>query len=251
MIGIGETLREARDELGRDLDEAARELRAQRRHLEALEEERFEIFGGDVYAKGHLRSYAQWLGLDPEPLVQRYREEVEGGGYDPHVLAEHPVASGPGRGIPAWLIWSGLGVLVLIAAFAVAGTFGPRAPEQAAAPDIDAEDEAPDDEADAPEPSPEPEPTPEATPEPDPDEVELVLIFEDRAWVRVSFGDQIHEGTHEPGDVLDFVDDEEVLVRLGNAGGVTLQLNDEVLGSPAGRGQIWEGLCTIDGCEEI
>jgi cytoskeleton protein RodZ len=248
--GIGDTLREAREELGRDLDEAARELRAQRHHLEALEDERFDLFGGDVYAKGHLRSYARWLGLDPEPLVQSYRTDVEGAGYDPHALTEHPVARPSRPSLPGWVVWTALGALVLVAAFAVAGTLGGRAPEPVAGPidGVTEEEEPPP--ADEPDDAAEPETEPEPEPEPTPEGVELVLIVEDRAWIRVVTDDQTHEGTYEPGEVLDFFDEEEIRVRLGNAGGVTFQLNDEVLGSPAGRGQVWEGVCTVDGCEE-
>lgn len=247
---IGETLRQAREQQGRDLDEAARELRVQSHHLEALEGDRFHVLGGDVYAKGHLRTYARWLGIDPEPLIQRYRQEVEGGGYDPHVLAEHPVARRSRPQLPGWVAWGGIGVLVLVAALAVAGTFGPRAPDQAAGPD---DDEAVVDEEPTPsvEDTPTAEPDPDPEPEPEPEGVNLVLIVEDRAWLRVSIEDQIvQEGTFESGDVLEFEHEEEIRVRLGNAGGVTMQLNDEVLGSPAGRGQVWEGTCTPDGCEQ-
>ena len=45
--------------------------------LAALEQEEFGALGGDVYAKGFLKSYARYLGLDPEPLLARYRAEFE------------------------------------------------------------------------------------------------------------------------------------------------------------------------------
>lgn len=70
---IGETLRSAREEQGKSIAEAATATRIRSSYLEALEQERFDELGGSVYAKGFLRSYASFLGLDPEPLLEAYR----------------------------------------------------------------------------------------------------------------------------------------------------------------------------------
>jgi cytoskeletal protein RodZ len=43
--------------------------------LEALEREQFGELGGIVYAKGFLRSYAGYLGVDPAPLLEAYRAQ--------------------------------------------------------------------------------------------------------------------------------------------------------------------------------
>jgi cytoskeletal protein RodZ len=70
---IGETLRSAREEQGKSIAEAATATRIRSSYLEALEQERFDELGGSVYAKGFLRSYASFLGLDPQPMVEAYR----------------------------------------------------------------------------------------------------------------------------------------------------------------------------------
>jgi cytoskeleton protein RodZ len=245
--GIGDTLKQAREERGRALEDAARDTRVRREHLIALEEERFEALGGDVYAKGFLRTYATWLGLDPEPLVERFRREVAGAGYDAHALLEHPVARPPRRGLPSWVAWTGIGALVLFVALTVAGTLGGRSPEPASGLDPDPVATP----APTAEPSPSPDPTDEPSPEPTPEGVELVLIFEEASWVRVTIdGQVVEEGLIAAGETLTFSDDEGIRVRLGNAGGVVLRLNDQSIGSPAGRGQVWEGMCTLEGCAE-
>lgn len=46
------------------------------RYLQALEEERFELLPGDVYAKGFLRAYADYLGLDSQLFVDEYSARV-------------------------------------------------------------------------------------------------------------------------------------------------------------------------------
>lgn len=42
----------------------------------ALEEEDFSILPEPVFVRGMLRTYAQWLGLDPAPLLEAYSERI-------------------------------------------------------------------------------------------------------------------------------------------------------------------------------
>jgi hypothetical protein len=74
VFEIGRSLREARARRGLDLDEAQRALRIRRRYLEALEAERFDLLPGDVYARGFLREYAEFLGLDGSLYVREFDE---------------------------------------------------------------------------------------------------------------------------------------------------------------------------------
>ena len=53
------------------------ELHIRERYLEALEQDDFEQFPGSVYARGFLRSYARYLGLDAEELLSRVPKPVE------------------------------------------------------------------------------------------------------------------------------------------------------------------------------
>lgn len=72
--GIGDTLRLARRARGLSLKDAADATRVRETYLAALEEEDFDALGGDVYARGFLRSYARFLDLDPLPLIAAYTE---------------------------------------------------------------------------------------------------------------------------------------------------------------------------------
>ncbi len=65
-------LRIAREESGRSIHDLARELGIKSDYLRAFEECRFEDLPEAVLAKGHLRRYAEALGLDPEPLLAQY-----------------------------------------------------------------------------------------------------------------------------------------------------------------------------------
>jgi hypothetical protein len=72
MFELGSSLREARVRRGAELGEVATETHIRMRYLNALEEERFDLLPGSVYAKGFLRTYADYLGLDGQVFVDEY-----------------------------------------------------------------------------------------------------------------------------------------------------------------------------------
>jgi cytoskeleton protein RodZ len=72
MFELGSSLREARVRRGIELAQVAAETRIRTRYLRALEDERFELLPGSVYAKGFLRAYADYLGLDSQLFVDEY-----------------------------------------------------------------------------------------------------------------------------------------------------------------------------------
>ena len=75
-IGVGAALRKAREKRGLTLDEAGRDTKLGTDQLLALEEERFDELLGDVYVRGSLRTYAQYLGLSGDKVVAAYAERV-------------------------------------------------------------------------------------------------------------------------------------------------------------------------------
>ncbi|HUL18415.1 MAG TPA: RodZ domain-containing protein [Steroidobacteraceae bacterium] len=71
--GIGARLKAARERSGLSLLQAAEKLHLDPDVIAALEEERFEELGADVYVRGHLRRYAELVHEDPLALMERYR----------------------------------------------------------------------------------------------------------------------------------------------------------------------------------
>jgi cytoskeleton protein RodZ len=74
MDQLGPILKQARVEAGKTIDDAVRETKIARKYLLAIEEENFDIFPGETYLVGFLRNYAQFLGLDPNDIIHRYRD---------------------------------------------------------------------------------------------------------------------------------------------------------------------------------
>ncbi|MBN2535014.1 MAG: helix-turn-helix domain-containing protein [Spirochaetales bacterium] len=70
---FGEKLREIRESKKYTIDQVARETRISKQYLEALENEDFQVFPGETYLIGFLRSYAEYLDLDPDHYVNLYK----------------------------------------------------------------------------------------------------------------------------------------------------------------------------------
>ncbi len=72
MVEIGGALRAARERRGFGLVEVERQTHIRERYLVALEEERFELLPARAYAKGFLRVYADFLGIDGGLIVEEF-----------------------------------------------------------------------------------------------------------------------------------------------------------------------------------
>lgn len=72
---IGGLLRATRQKLGEDLKSAARVTKIRPEYLEALEEGKIEKLPGRTYAIGFLKTYADFLGLDPAECVVKFKGE--------------------------------------------------------------------------------------------------------------------------------------------------------------------------------
>src|SRR5262245_29507668 len=89
VFEIGTSLREARTRRGLALAEVERETHIRPRYLTALEEDRFGDLPGPAYAKGFLRTYAEFLGLEGQRFVDEYNSRF--------APPEEPAAAPPVR----------------------------------------------------------------------------------------------------------------------------------------------------------
>jgi cytoskeleton protein RodZ len=71
---IGQTLEKARKEKGLSLDEVEHATKIRKRYLAGLEREDFGALPDAVYARGFLKTYANYLGLDGEELSRELRD---------------------------------------------------------------------------------------------------------------------------------------------------------------------------------
>jgi cytoskeleton protein RodZ len=193
---VGEELREARLALGVSVEDAAIQLRINKRYLLALEEGRVKDLPGAAYAVGFVRSYATALGLDPDDAVRRFRD-VSGTAVakSGDLVFPEPV---PRRGIPtgilaaigvaialfgyvAWYQWSGRGERVVDSV----PPLPPRLERAAEAPAARDTSPAPGAVVEPPAPPPPVAAPPRPAPPIDPDKPRVVIRAKGESWVQI------------------------------------------------------------------
>ena len=116
LIGesVADTLIRARQQLGQDLRSIAEVLCIRYSYLDAIERGQYENLPGPTYAMGFVRTYAEYLGLDGDQIVDRFKNEVEG--LDSQTKLHFPTPAPEGK-MPG-------GAVFLVAALLFAGAYG-------------------------------------------------------------------------------------------------------------------------------
>jgi cytoskeleton protein RodZ len=214
---VARELRAARQARGLSLSDAANATRIWERYLFALEANApMEEFPAPAYARFFLRGYAEFLGIDPDTIVREFDED--------HPVPEEPVLRTVPferprrRGVAGALVF--LSIVALVALAVVRLQEGrpdePSAPAVAATNDQGSQAQTPAVEAQP--------PAPRVV-----DHIRAVIRADDRSWVEVLGDGQ----TLEAGVVLEagqhgvYKADRRLEIVLGNAGGVTLEVNGD------------------------
>jgi cytoskeleton protein RodZ len=117
--GVGTILREARNRRKVELSEVEAATRIRFRYLRAIEDEEWDVLPGGVYTRGFIRTYASFLGLDGDRLVDDYRESVEPWHRSAEAAQPQP-AGGAASGGPRGVALAGLIVIAVIAVAVIA-----------------------------------------------------------------------------------------------------------------------------------
>jgi cytoskeleton protein RodZ len=233
---IGEALRSAREAQGKSLDEAAAATRIRSSYLEALEREEFGELGGNVYAKGFLRSYAGYLGVDPAPLVEAYRALER---PDAPVFEHAPRAIGglrTGRRGPNWLTVAIVCVSIILLV-SLWGLLRPAPPPSGAQPAFVS---GPPSTATGTGAGAGARPVPTTTARPAADGVTVTLRYAAASWTRVTADGRIaFEGTPGASQRRTFKAKRSLDLILGYPAGVRLTVNGKDLGIADRSGSIW------------
>jgi cytoskeleton protein RodZ len=190
-LGVGKALAEARQAQGLTLADVAQQLKFMPRQIESLEAERFELLPGPTIARGMVRTYARFLKIDPEPLLQSMTGRVDAPDATPQLAARfnQPVPfSDNGRRSTVLYLALSAGVLAIAGALvyewrheraapttmAAAEAPAPKAAraerkvERAVAPSVAVVEPKPEPVVEAPVATSTPKPAPQAAPKPAP-----------------------------------------------------------------------------------
>jgi cytoskeleton protein RodZ len=129
MQALGDTLREARMRQKIDITEVEAKTKIRAKYLRALENEEFDMLPGPTYVRSFLRTYAAFLGLDAQLLVEEYRVRHESA----EVPEVQPLTAPPspptrerryGRGPPPPGVVIGLAAAALLVFLLILGLTG-------------------------------------------------------------------------------------------------------------------------------
>jgi cytoskeleton protein RodZ len=76
VFEIGNTLREARVRRNLTLQQVEEDIKIRVKYVQAMENEDWDVMPGVTYVKGFLRTYATYLGLDPEVIIGEFRSRA-------------------------------------------------------------------------------------------------------------------------------------------------------------------------------
>lgn len=77
MATLGEMLRDAREARGVSLGQAERETKIRQKFITALEDDSFASLPSPIHARGFIRNYAIYLGLDPDNTLEIFDDQSQ------------------------------------------------------------------------------------------------------------------------------------------------------------------------------
>ncbi|MEV5431920.1 RodZ domain-containing protein [Streptomyces sp. NPDC052701] len=230
---VGRALQQARIAAGLTVDDVSTATRVRIAIVHAIEADDFAPCGGDVYARGHIRTLAKAVHLDPAPLLARY--EAEHGGRPaptpaaPLFEAERirPERRGPN--------WTAAMVAAIVAVIGFVGfTLFNGGDEDGAGANV-AEGATPATGGSA---SPTPKSKKPSDPKPEPSDSAIAAAPQDKVTVQVSAADGrswisakdhngrlLFDGLLKQGESKTFQDSSKINLVLGDAGVIDLYVN--------------------------
>jgi cytoskeleton protein RodZ len=220
MFEIGSTLREARVRRKLTLQQVEEDTKIRVKYVQAMENEDFELIPSPTYVKGFLRTYSEYLGLDPRMILDEYRTR-----FMPQDEFE-PFGGPSALGRPrrqrrrSSLAFVAVAALLVLALVWILGRTSGGQGSNPPPPVAVITSSAP------PSGSPSPKPTKTVTPY---SGAELAILAESPCWIEVrrgtATGTVIYESTLPAGATRRFRDSRALYVRFGNPPGVKVKVN--------------------------
>jgi cytoskeleton protein RodZ len=244
---MGTYLRAARRRRRVSIERAAEDTKIRSDFLMRMESDEFD-FLAPAYVRGFIRTYARYLRVDPEPLVDEFDRRYGGRVDTAQIIASQRRPRNrrkkglrEPRQVNSWVLASvlALGVIVTL------GVIGMLQEDPGDRPRPSVAEEVPPSEPTE-EASPEDTASPEETPTPEPTKSEPQIAFDDgielkvdarygECWIDVTAdGANVFSETIYIGDKEKFTADESMTVVLGLPKSVVLTVNGQRIGSPGG-----------------
>jgi cytoskeletal protein RodZ len=232
---IGRVLKDARLAAGLTVDEVSAATRVRNAIVHAIEADDFAPCGGDVYARGHIRTLARAVHVDPAPLLAQYDAE-HGGRPAPTPAAPLFEAERirPERRGPNWTAAMVAAIVVVIGFVGFTAFKGGGSSDSSAKAQV-AEGSTPSTSTSA---TPKPQHSKSADPKPAPSDSAIAAAPQDKVTVQVSApngrswisakdhnGRMLFDGLLNKGESKTFQDNTKINLILGDAGAIQLYVN--------------------------
>ncbi|MFJ6570512.1 helix-turn-helix domain-containing protein [Streptomyces sp. NPDC091292] len=255
-FSIGRALQTARIDAGLTVDEVSAATRVRIPIVHAIEQDDFSRCGGDVYARGHIRTIAREVGIDPAPLLERYAAEHGG---RPSQSAAVPLFEAERiRPEPRRPNWTAAMVAAIVAVIGFVGFTAFKGDDSA--------DTANTQVTEGPTPAtgkPAPKPPQKKPTNPKPSESAIAAAPTDKVTVKVDAADgrswisakdhngrTMFDGLLKEGESKTFEDSQKIDLVLGDAGAIKLFVNGKAIDDEFQPGQV-ERLSYTKGDPEV
>ncbi|MFF4464795.1 helix-turn-helix domain-containing protein [Streptomyces mirabilis] len=246
-LSVGRALRQARIEAGLAVDDVSNATRVRIAIVHAIEQDDFAPCGGDVYARGHIRTLARAVHIDPAPLLARYDAE-HGGRPAPTPAAPMFEAERirPERRGPNWtaaMVAAIVAVIGFVGFTVVKGNGGSDAKSSVAegsTPTASTSTTSASPKISKPA-DPKPEPTDSAIAAAPQDKVTVQVSAPDgRSWISAKDhnGRLLFDGLLKQGESKTFQDKTKIDLVLGDAGAIKLYVNGKKIEDQFQPGQV-------------
>jgi len=230
-VSIGDALAQARGQAGLTITQVSQRTCIRETIVRGIEHDDFSACGGDFYARGHIRSIARVVGIDPEPLIHEY--DTTHGAPEAIRAADVFEPATPiklkERRSPNWSL-AMIIVLALVVGYgvyrAVAAVTSPGHPAVAAPPSHHPSAAAA-----------------SSSPAPTPTHVSHTVVIRltaiEDCWVEFTTPDgaYLSQDYVTGGSSMTWTFHRNVTMQIGNPGGILLTVNGKHLGRPGSVGQ--------------
>jgi len=240
MQTVGELLRDQREKKGLSIKEIENAISIRTLYINAIEEGNYSLVPGEVYLKGFIRNYANYLELNGQEIVDLYRQSQKPISEVTPIVApdniettmkklEKPTKydNSPSR----WLMISLLSVCVAGSTWWLLSSSPTPTTEPQANQQIQANSATPS----QPLPAQSDIPTTPAQTQP----VVITAKYTEPCWTSVSAdGKNIYEGTPQIGDTITWEAQKNIAITAGNAGGIDIISNGQSIGKLGVNGEV-------------
>lgn len=257
---IGDILRREREKQNLTIQDIEKETSIRALYIEALEKGEYDKLPGEVYAKGFIKNYANFLELDGEDMVKKFIMEISPATIAPEENKPAVEKSDAAEKIPAaenpaisktraqkraesnadsendkrkYIVAAAAALIFLIGGliFSFSGGEDGTVAQQEVTKPVETQPEAPPA-------APQPQQVAQVIP---PSGVNLQATFSGDCWTQVFIdGALVYEGMINAGQTFDWNGTQNVNVVLGNAGAANFIMNGQDIGAIGAVGAVVE-----------